>query len=251
MGEIPMSVSSPAVAALPRERSHQRADRIYFTTMSLVIFVVVFAGFSPSFFLAPYFERPALTLAPILHGVVNTAWLVLLVSQSVLVARGNLALHRRLGVMGMVLAAAVFVGGVAMSLRNVNIATPERGDLRPFMIIPFGDALLFGGLVLAAFWYRRKPDYHKRFMVLANLNLVAPAAARLVVLRTIIPGPYYFWIFVNLLVVAGPIYDLTRGRRLHPAYLWGGLAIILAQPLRIWLMFTPEWLWFVDLITNP
>ena len=245
-----MSVSSPAVAALPRERSHQRADRIYYTGMTLVIFVVVFAGFSPSFYLAPYFERPALTLAPILHGVVNSAWLVLLVGQSVLVARGNLALHRRLGQLGMVLAALVFVGGVAMSLRNVNIATAAGGDVRPFMIIPFGDAMLFGALVLAAFWYRRKPEYHKRFMILANLNLVAPAAARFTPLQAI-PGPYYFWIFVDLLVLAGPIYDLTRGRRLHPAYLWGGLALMISQPLRVWLMFSPAWLWFVSLITNP
>jgi hypothetical protein len=244
-----MSVSSPAVVALPRERSHQRADRIYYTTMTLVIFAVVFAGFSPSFYLAPYFERPALTLAPILHGLVNTAWLVLLVSQAVLVARGNVALHRRLGQAGMVLAALVFVGGIGMSLRNVIVATPARGDLRPFMIIPFGDAVLFGALALAAFWYRRKPEYHKRFMVLANFNLVAPAAARFTLLQ-VIPGPYYFWIFVDLLVLAGPVYDLTRGRRLHPAYLWGGLAIIIAQPLRIWLMFSPQWLWFATLITN-
>jgi hypothetical protein len=39
-------------------------------------------------------------------------------------------------------------------------------------------------------------------------------------------------------------FDTIRHRRLHPAFLWGGLFLILMQPLRLVLAPTDAWISF-------
>ena len=47
-------------------------------------------------------------------------------------------------------------------------------------------------------------------------------------------------------MVVAIAYDLVSRRRLHPAYLCGGLLIIASQPLRLMISGTPAWLAFAD-----
>jgi hypothetical protein len=71
------------------------AERRFFTGMALAILATVIVGFSRSFFLRPLF--PDWPSAPetifYVHGVVFTAWIVLLVAQASLVAGGRTELH--------------------------------------------------------------------------------------------------------------------------------------------------------------
>ena len=44
-------------------------------------------------------------------------------------------------------------------------------------------------------------------------------------------------------------YDLATLRRVHPATLWGGLAIVISQPLRLAISGTGLWLGFARWLT--
>jgi hypothetical protein len=229
-----------ARAALPSERR-------FYTGMAIAMFVAVFVGFSQSFFLRPLFPgtpSPAERLF-YLHGALFTAWIVLLVTQATLVAKGRLVLHRRLGTAGAWLAAAMIALGVYAALVAANRPGGFIGVPVPplqFLIVPLTDMVLFGTLVALAVANRREAQTHKRLMLLATINLTTAAFARFPLVAD--AGPLAAFALTDAFVVALAVWDFRTRGRLHPATLWGGLAIIASQPLRLVLSGTAPWLAF-------
>jgi hypothetical protein len=86
--------------------------------MALASALILILGFLPSYFHRSA-EFPPLTPLYQLHGAVFTAWIVLLVAQTALVAARRSDIHRTLGVAGAVLAAVVFIVGVAVSVETL------------------------------------------------------------------------------------------------------------------------------------
>jgi hypothetical protein len=83
--------------------------------------------------------------------------------------------------------------------------------------------------VCAAFLVRARPEMHKRLMLLATINLVPAALTRLPLGAARVP------VALGLsfgFVVAGPIFDWIRRKRVHPVYIWGGLLMLVSGPLR-------------------
>ena len=122
----------------------RKTDRLFFTGMALASALTLILGFFPS-----YFHRSAelysLTLLYQLHGAFFTAWVALLVAQTALVAAHRTDIHRTLGVAGVVLAAVVFVVGVAVSVETLRRnGGPFGDDPRKFFAIPLGDIIVFG-----------------------------------------------------------------------------------------------------------
>jgi hypothetical protein len=109
-----------------------------------------------------------------------------------------------------------------------------------FLAVPLFDVVLFGGFVATAVARRRDAQAHKRWMLLATVNLLAAAIARW-------PGvmgeaPPVFFGLADLFIVALAAWDLKSRGRLHPATKWGGGLLVLSQPLRLVLSGTPAWL---------
>ena len=77
---------------------------------------------------------------------------------------------------------------------------------------------------------------HKRLVIIATLELVTAAVARWPVISTL--GPVAFFGVTDLFVVALAVYDFKTRGRIHPATLWGGLFLIVWQPLRLAIGFT-------------
>jgi hypothetical protein len=63
-------------------------------------------------------------------------------------------------------------------------------------------------------------------------------------------GPVAFFGATDVLVLAGVAYDLASRRRLHPAYVWGGLLILASQPLRLAIAETGAWLAFARALAH-
>jgi hypothetical protein len=59
----------------------------------------------------------------------------------------------------------------------------------------------------------------------------------------------------ELFLLPGAVYDLRSRGRVHPAYIWGGLLLIVSQPVRVMLAGTPAWMslaaWIVGGGTRP
>ena len=84
-------------------------------------------------------------------------------------------------------------------------------------------------------------------MLLATISLLAAALARFPIALAA-AGPLFFFGAVDLLVLAGPIYDFATRGRVNPAYIWGGLLIVVSQPLRLLLSGMDAWLRLADFL---
>src|ERR1041385_1401744 len=104
---------------------------------------------------------------------------LLFIVQVSLVAKRRVRVHQRLGIAGGVLAALVVVVGVLTALyAAAREVTPGPSPLA-FLVVPLGDMLVFAVLIGLALYFRRKLQVHKRLMLLAAINLLTPAIARI------------------------------------------------------------------------
>ena len=224
-----------------------KSDRLFFSGMALASALMLFLGFLPSYFHRSA-ELPALTLLYQLHGAVFTAWVALLVAQTALVAGRRTDIHRTLGVAGAVLAALVFVVGVAVSVETLRRNGGPPGDPRKFFAIPIGDIIVFGVLVTAAVVQRRQPETHKRLMLLATISLLTAAIARFL-RRVGMGGAPGLFLGTDVFVLALVLYDLASRGRVHPATLWGGAMVAGLKPLLFYgATATTPWLALTDVL---
>jgi uncharacterized membrane protein YozB (DUF420 family) len=221
--------------------------------MALAILATVIVGFSRSFFLRPLFPEWPSPAEPIfyVHGALFTAWIVLLVVQTSLVSSGRTEVHRKIGPFGAGLASAMVVLGAVAALIAARRTTGFTQVLVPplqFLAIPFFDMLLFATFVGLAVARRRDRQAHKRWMLLATINLVTAAIARWPGVFGF--GPLAFFGLTDLFIVALAIWDFRSRGRLHPVTLVGGLLTIVSQPLRLVVSGTPAWLDFARWATG-
>lgn len=222
-------------------------DRLFFCTMALLATLIVFWGFSPTFY-QRHAELPSLSTLLMVHGTAFTAWILLFITQVSLVAANRRDLHKRLGIVGAVLAACMVVLGTLTAIdamRRGNAPVPQL-DPRSFFVIPMRDIALFTVLVGSGLYWRRDPAMHKRLMLLSTLAMLDAAFARIPLPWIAAGGPPVFFGLVDLLVLAGFVYDWRTRGRVHPAFVWGGLLVILTQPLALAISGTAPWLAFAD-----
>ncbi len=211
--------------------------------MAVISATIVFAGFARTFYLNGYFAKRNLTALMILHGIVFSSWLVLLIAQTSLVAAKRTDLHRRLGVFGAVLAVLMIVVGMTLAIHaaKYGFQTPGLPPPLVFLVVPFFDIVVFSILVAAAFYYRRKPDIHKRLMVVATISILPPAFARIPLALIAKTVPISAFLLGDLVLLGCILYDVALHRRLHRAWLWGGLLFVLSFPLRMAIVSTAAW----------
>src|SRR5689334_9912805 len=162
-----------------------RADSVFFPAMAWAMMAVVFAGFAPSWFLRSYVPAatPVPPLSPliIVHGAAFTSWMALFITQTSLVAANRRDIHRKLGWWGASLAVAMLVLGWMAAVDSLRHgATPVPG-IPPavFFVVPIGSLAGFAPLVVLGVLNRKRPDYHKRYMLISIMALLLPAAARI------------------------------------------------------------------------
>ncbi len=229
----------------------RRRERWFYISMSIAAVITVFAGFSRTYYLRPYFTTAPLMPLLHMHGLVFTSWLALFVIQTTLVAAHRTDIHRRLGILGGVIASLmILIGPTTAVIRASQGATPVPG-ISPlsFLVVPLGDMFVFAILVGAGFYYRRRADVHKRLMLLATISILAAAIARLP-FAIMQAGPPVFFGLTDVFVVACLLYDLITLKRIHRATALGALLIIASQPLRLLLGGTHAWFAFAGWLTH-
>jgi hypothetical protein len=222
-----------------------QTDRLFFTGMALASAVAVLVGFSPTYFLRGA-DLPALRPLYQVHGALFTSWIVFLIAQSSLVAARRTDIHRRLGIVGAVLAALLFIVGVMVSIETMRRGGGPPGfDPRSFLAVPLGDIIVFGALVTTAVLLRHHRDSHKRLMLLATISVLTAAVGRFLV-QVQLAGPVGLFLGTDIFVLAVVLYDFASRGRVHPATLWGGAMVAVFKPLLVVVSFTPAWLAFAD-----
>lgn len=248
-------------------RTGARTGTIYVWLAGACV-AVAFSGFAASYWLqvgAGTTHSPPLLH---LHGLVFTAWTLLLLWQTVQVALGQYAQHRAWGVAGVSLATAMVFLGMAVSIRQLNKYLGEGfGDAaRAYMWLPVGSLALFTGFLAAAVACVHRPEWHKRLMIVATVSALQAAIGRIGFLTAahggapgLRPGPaappapenaLIGAVLMSLILVAGAAYDWrTRGRP-HAAYLLGIAVLLVCGLGGLTVSHTPPWFAAMDALAG-
>lgn len=145
----------------------------YFSIVSLFLLALTLIGFSDNLFTD---VRQESNLDPkfVVHGLFCLAWMIIFAIQSNLIRSYNYRIHQTLGIAAMVVAAGVVVSTLYLFVviwngwdNLVFYGRPQRFFLPSFAI-----------LVTLGFFYRKRPDMHKRLMFLATILMMGPVVDR-------------------------------------------------------------------------
>ncbi|CAN5756426.1 hypothetical protein BH23GEM11_BH23GEM11_06590 [soil metagenome] len=190
--------------------------RNYFVAASVLILALTLIAFSDNLF-TDVGQESNRDPKFIVHGLLALAWVVLLVIQTNFVRKENYHAHRRLGILGVIVAV-----GVTLSTLWVFVVIWQGWDALPF----FAKANRFflptyALLVLLGYLNRAKPVRHKRFMFMATLYMLGPvldrASGHLNVNVFILNPVIWNGLWASLF-----LYDWITLRRIHPIT-WVGL----------------------------
>ena len=236
--------------------AHGTTDRTFYSGIAIALAATVLIGFGPTFYLRPFIDPPvtvggARTLSPLayLHGAVFTAWVVLFIVQTRLIARRHTRVHQRLGIATAVMGAVmVIVGAMTAIAAAARGGSPPGTDPLEFLVVPMFDLVLFSAFIALALARRRDRESHKRLMLMAYISIITAAIARF---PGVLPlGPFGFFGLSCIFIVAGVAYDRVSRGRVHPVYIWGGAAFVLSVPLRLMISTTGAWRAFAEFLTR-
>lgn len=217
-------------------------NRFYFFFGWLIAAIVVygFAHTIPPRLLHAAIPRPRILWV---HAAIFFAWIGLFIVQTSLVRSRNVRWHRTLGMASLVLGAALALIGIATSLAmaRFNVANYLRDSVSAaaFLSIPFNDMILFSGALAAAFWWRKRPDVHRRLMLVATCLITPAAFARFPFAAA---QTFHGYVGFDALIAIGCAHDLVVHRRVHPAYALSLPVVLLGQVISTWLFLgRPEW----------
>lgn len=228
----------------------------FFLGMSCLLLLITLVGFTRTFYIRSYLGLSDLPIHLFIHGIVLTAWFSLVLIQTCLVTTHRIHIHRRLGAAGISLAACVVVVSVLTVFRRdapVIEEFPQRAFGNLASLIGFSLCIVAGILL------RHRPAAHKRLMILASIQIVAPALDRIARLTPIneffgvilawFPAPpeiAFALVSTILLILLVLTYDLVSRRRPHPATLGGILCIfVIAPAVSAAITFSGLWYEFV------
>lgn len=221
-------------------------DKRLYVATAILVAVLIFLGFAPSYYLKGVIHAPpplsALTAA---HGAVFTAWTILFVVQAVLIGAGRPRLHRQLGMAGAMLFGGMIVLGLSTAITAGRLGHAPPGSPEPirFMALPVIGMIALAVLVGLALISRARRDYHQRLMLAAFIMIAQPAIGRMFV-----PAGLASWnttgsfLVVEAILTAVIFLDWRAERRLHPAWVISATTLAVMHLLVAW-AYTGPALW--------
>ena len=212
-----MTTVSQPQSLPPSQLPGRRYDRYFFAAITVALLVTAFAGFARTYYLAGL--SAAKLPAPIVHvhAVLQSAWMLLLLVQMLLVSANRVPLHRKLGIAGFLLIAAMVPVAVMVVANQLHRFASQGDAALSFSLIPAWEVSNFAVLAGLALALRRYPVAHKRLIILATVAMMPAAVSRIPVplIRQWTPWE------VIAFIVAIAAYDIWSMRRIHAATLAG------------------------------
>jgi hypothetical protein len=140
-------------------------DRTFFVLNAVVAWVAVVMGFSPG--LRAHLSGATPFPPPVVHvhAVVFTGWLALFTVQIWMIRSRRADIHRRLGVIGVVMVPLVVIVGTVTNVVTQRIHL-QAGAFEPdFFLLAIVDMLRFACLAGAGLILRRNAAAHKRLLL--------------------------------------------------------------------------------------
>jgi len=220
--------------------------------MALACAATAFLGFAPTYW-APL-ARGAFSASPVIHfhGLLFFTWSLYFVIQTWLAASGRVVNHRAIGIVGVSLATAMtifgFLASVHVMQHSAALGQKEAGIA--FSIVPMSGIAFFAVVFVLGIVNTRRPEVHKRLMLLAAVSILDAAIARWFLTFLAPPGPpgpppvpvtIAPAVVAALLLVVAMVRDWRTEGRVHPVYIYGTLAMLAVKVLNWPVSETATW----------
>jgi hypothetical protein len=224
----------------------------FYAAMGVTCLSVAVIGFMPSFFLP--LAQGAFVRPPVfyLHGLLFFTWTLFFCAQTWLVASGRTIAHRDWGVLGAAIAAlmAFSVMTVVVVRLNQSPPIPAGPGSASFSWVDVSGMAFFETCVALAIMNIRRPEVHKRLMLLATMSLLNAAIARWgeVIFGPPQPGPppfiveHWFNLAATALMLLPMVFDQRTQGRISRVYLVGVPVYVLIYLSWDVVGFSPAWL---------
>jgi fumarate reductase subunit C len=244
-------MATVATEATPSSTNRIRFRFTFNFGMALLMAAIVTYGFSQTIgdnLIHPSIPRPRLLYV---HAVVMGTWLSIYILQTGLVASRNVKLHQRLGLIWITVGVVLPPIGVATGILMRRFDVIHFHDYVTFISVILWDMVAFSTLFLLAVLWRKRPEYHRRFMFLATCGLMNAGFARLplIGLPPLGSGPNFwadfraFYAGVIVLILIAITRDLIVQRRVHIVYRVAVPLIVAGQVLAVALSDLPPAFW--------
>lgn len=226
--------------AIPAGRGFM-SDQPFFTRYAMVLVAIILFGFAQfqlrgfvNFRSAPFFLH--------VHATVMVSWLAVFIIQNLLAQSGNIALHRTIGWISVVLATAVVASGSYTGITAIRTGiTPPFFSQPQFLALTQVGVATFGGLVLLAVLRRRHTQWHRRLMLGSLILITEPAFGRLLPMP-LVGGEAGEWIIAGIQLVMLWIlarHDRKQLGQVHPATKLVAAVVVLSHALISLLTYAP------------
>jgi len=235
-----------ATSAIPQQsmtrvRVHPLSERVFFSTMIVLLWATVLYGFARTYFLAGMVRAPLPNRLIHIHGALMTLWMVVLLVQVALISARKVKWHMTFGLFGFGLATAMAIIGPIAATDALRRGVTVNGlDAKTFYVIPLSAILIFTVLAFFAYRLRRHREAHKRLILIATIGLIDAAVGRWPVAflqnnpraQDLIP-------FGFLLAIM--LFDLATQRKILKSTLFASLFLVVVHLTRVPIAFTPAW----------
>jgi hypothetical protein len=226
-------------------------DQSFWQKMALGIALFILFGFA-QFSARGFVDVGKVPAYVHIHALFMLGWLALAVVQPWLVNRDNLALHRKLGWLGVALTLGVVCMGSYTAIESI------RADRQPFfftqpyfMALTHVGVLTFGGLVVAAVMRRKQTEWHRRLMLGALIGIMEPAFGRLLPMPLMMPWGEWVTLALQLATLAIVVrHDRKATGAIHPATIVVALVITLNHVVVELLARLPAWAEFTERVAG-
>lgn len=226
-------------------------ERIFYGGMSVLLCICVYIGFAPTYFQAGMLRAPLPSPILHVHGAVFTLWMLLFVVQAAFISARRVAWHRSLGTIAFCLPPVMIVLGIVAAVDALHRGV-QIGPLDPAVsfAIPTIGIIGFTVVIAAAWRARRRPDAHKRLVLIATMALVAAAFGRFPWNSIGLPPAAGAVTGLGILLLILSLYDLITIRRIHRSTMWAAPVAFATVALSVPLGMTPAWHAFAALLNR-
>ena len=168
------------------------------------------------------------------HVAVYWLWLALFSAQTINAALGRMTLHRKLGKVLITYGVLMFVVGLGVTFNRIfkQINSGDVDVARRVNLEPVVDMVVFPVLFSLAIYFRRKPELHKRLMIVTATQLMYAAVIRIDVIP--LKSRCAFLLVWTAPILLGMAHDWFTRRLIHPVYVLGLLLLAVLAGRMSW-----------------
>lgn len=217
----------------------------FFTAIAIIGIIAILVGFSKTFIIPLVSGTKTWPLTIYAHAFFVFGWVIIFLTQSLLIQNKKYKIHIFIGRWAAFIAVGAAISIIPASLFQIERELKEGlGQTAISSIVgSLASATMFLILVTLGILNRKRPQVHKRFMLLATILLIWPAWFRWRHYFPSVERPdiWFAVVLSDSLILVAFIWDWLKNKYIHPALFYGGLFIIAENVMEILLFDSKGW----------